>query len=321
MLKAKGLIVEYEPSLGQAAFASHQWVGHGHPDPEFEQMQVLQDVFKDLLSKDCWISVEPMTSMLAPTVKPFSSKGMRSRPLSLWYDYFSVPQSREKAGEQRQAIDCIPVYVAKCHFFFALCPIIESPDQSKVFSPRAWGERGWCRLEKVCRQLRSGDGSWVMIKGRKHLEVMPYVTPSGAHVSVGEGTFTDPKDREQLGPVLKAALTAKLVSYMRAGDVEAFRALLNLQAFFMRGMNVQPAADLVPGMTLGADALPEWLLADSFLFQNGFQDLQEVDGMGWTPLSYAALGGNWVAVKELKLSYYIGETLLFTIYTHYGDLS
>ena len=29
--------------------------------------------------------------------------------------------------------------------------------------------------------------------------------------------------------------------------------------------------------------------------------------------------GGWVAVKELKLSYYIGETLLFTIYTHYGN--
>ena len=29
---------------------------------------------------------------------------------------------------------------------------------------------------------------------------------------------------------------------------------------------------------------------------------------------------SWVAVKELELSYYIGETLLFTIYTHYGNL-
>ena len=28
----------------------------------------------------------------------------------------------------------------------------------------------------------------------------------------------------------------------------------------------------------------------------------------------------WVAVKELKLIYYIGDTLLFTIYTHYGNL-
>ena len=28
----------------------------------------------------------------------------------------------------------------------------------------------------------------------------------------------------------------------------------------------------------------------------------------------------WVAVKALKLSYYLGETLLFTIYTHDGNL-
>ena len=27
----------------------------------------------------------------------------------------------------------------------------------------------------------------------------------------------------------------------------------------------------------------------------------------------------WVAVEELKLSYYIGETLLFPVYTHYGN--
>ena len=28
----------------------------------------------------------------------------------------------------------------------------------------------------------------------------------------------------------------------------------------------------------------------------------------------------WVAVKELNLSYYIGETLSLTVYTHYGNL-
>ena len=30
-------------------------------------------------------------------------------------------------------------------------------------------------------------------------------------------------------------------------------------------------------------------------------------------------GGN-IGIKELKLCYYIGETLLFTIDTHYGNL-
>ena len=29
---------------------------------------------------------------------------------------------------------------------------------------------------------------------------------------------------------------------------------------------------------------------------------------------------SWVAVKELKFSYYTEETLLFTMYTHYGNL-
>ena len=28
----------FEKKLGKAAFVSHQWVGQGHPDPEFKQM-------------------------------------------------------------------------------------------------------------------------------------------------------------------------------------------------------------------------------------------------------------------------------------------
>ena len=30
---------------------------------------------------------------------------------------------------------------------------------------------------------------------------------------------------------------------------------------------------------------------------------------------------DWVAVKELNSNYYIGETLLLTVYTHYGNLA
>ena len=38
---------------------------------------------------------------------------------------------------------------------------------------------------------------------------------------------------------------------------------------------------------------------------------------GEVPASIAV----WVAIKELKLKNYIGETLLFIIYTHYGNLT
>ena len=44
----------------------------------------------------------------------------------------------------------------------------------------------------------------------------------------------------------------------------------------------------------------------------------ESDMAGLCPYGWVIL--DWVAVKDLILSYYIGETLLFTIYTHYGNL-
>ena len=45
-------------------------------------------------------------------------------------------------------------------------------------------------------------------------------------------------------------------------------------------------------------------------------------GLAWAGASpgHAPLHKIWVAVKALNLSYYIGETRLFTIYTHYGNL-
>ena len=40
----------------------------------------------------------------------------------------------------------------------------------------------------------------------------------------------------------------------------------------------------------------------------------------WVNAVPSAVPFFWVAVKELKLSYYIGETILITIYTHHGIL-
>ena len=49
-----------------------------------------------------------------------------------------------------------------------------------------------------------------------------------------------------------------------------------------------------------------------------------LDAWAWEVVEVVAPFVTWVAVKELKLSYYIGETLLFAIhiyiYTHYGIL-
>ena len=46
---------------------------------------------------------------------------------------------------------------------------------------------------------------------------------------------------------------------------------------------------------------------------------RSVAGRSFAAHETKSLSLSWVAVKELNLSYYIEETLLFTIYTHYGN--
>ena len=58
------------------------------------------------------------------------------------------------------------------------------------------------------------------------------------------------------------------------------------------------------------------------IFLRNFDFMRErlASGDGEPGCTYGIIPGHWVAVQELKLSYYIGETLLFTIYTQYGNL-
>ena len=58
-------------------------------------------------------------------------------------------------------------------------------------------------------------------------------------------------------------------------------------------------------------------------YNRNIKRCQRVEGLKVQAKSQGAKVHNYltrVAVKELKLSYYIGETLLFTIHTHYGNL-
>lgn len=49
LLKAREVLVEFDQSMGNAAFVSHQWISQLHPDPEFTQMQVLQNALQHAL--------------------------------------------------------------------------------------------------------------------------------------------------------------------------------------------------------------------------------------------------------------------------------
>ncbi|CAK9030340.1 unnamed protein product [Durusdinium trenchii] len=86
-LKTEGKLLEYEESMGNAAFVSHQWVDRSHPDPQFKQLSVLQDALRNAMSRTMReISLDVVTATVMPSTKSLPTSELWSRELFLWYD-------------------------------------------------------------------------------------------------------------------------------------------------------------------------------------------------------------------------------------------
>ena len=236
--------------------------------------------------------------------QPLPTAAFKASRIFLWYDYFSCPQLNNKSNGQlgeeddlSRAVGSILAYVARSEFFFALCPVVETENLSKVFSSHTWAQRGWCRVEVEMRKL-SPDPSWIMIRNGRVVEM---ILSFGAAVGgpAGEGQFTVEGDKAKLAPVLKGALERKLDLLLRSGDLVAYRVLLNMQSVHLRSLPVENFIEPVPGFVAlpGVDAAS--VAAARFMHQNGFEDVHDVDEGGWFPLHYAALGGDPLVVEGL----------------------
>ena len=304
-LKARDVLVEFQRNMGNAAFVSHQWVDSSHPDPECKQMRVLQEALKEMMGNLKSIPVDLLSEGHNPNLKPLPTSKILPEPLFFWYDYFSCPQTEclsehfPHSSKLPDAINSIPAYVDKCSFFFALVPVLENPSGTNLITPFTWNSRGWCRLERSCREL-SQNKSWIQVKGPNDLQLI-----SGAGASlragsgpVGEGAFTVPEDRSKLGPVLMKALKRKLLWLLKAQDLPGFRFLLNHQMFLSRGLDCN-LFEPVPGFEqthMDMDFSP---LVMKFFHQNGFRSICERDSAGFSPLHYAALNGDPALIQDL----------------------
>ena len=289
-LMARGDLVIFD-GVGNAGFVSHQWVSKEHPDPELRQMQVLQATLRRLLLENGFVSLDILTEGTVRSAKGIFFQEFQSQPLFLWYDYFSVPQ--RDASKQEKAIHSIPAYVAKCRFFFALCPTIDCPHEGKVLSTTSWARRGWCRLERASRELSAND-SWILIQSPAALQIVGTVL-SLMTGSVGEGEFTVESDRALLAPVMRAIVKRKLMLSLQAGDLPAFRRHLSLQTVHLRGLEVEPISVLPPR----ADAVSQDGKVEDFLHQNGLTHVSQRDSAGWWPLHYAAMSGKLTLIEAL----------------------
>ena len=150
-LLVSGKLSLFEDGMGKALFVSHQWVSRSHPDPEFKQFRVLQEALRNIAHGISQISMDTITEAVFGLARGISTSEFQVSELFLWYDFFSCPQvplvtdeSGQPQNVQQKAISSIPAYISRCQFFMALCPVIDSPDGSQVFSQVSWSGRGWC---------------------------------------------------------------------------------------------------------------------------------------------------------------------------------
>ena len=298
-LKAEGGLVLFTSALGNAIFVSHEWAGEAHPDPTGEQLQVLQAALKALLFDSSSIPVDINTDILFGKQPGVFTSEMRARPLFVWYDYCSCPQAGAVhiLEEQQKAINSIPAYVENCKYFFILCPQIRHSKKDALLSKSSWGMRGWCRLERLASQLKlHGASCLIEVRSGKHQTLtIPY---EYLREPVFEGVFTLDADRARIAGVVQNLIRNRLLSYLVAGDFHNYRMLLNLQHVHFRGSPVEPIRDLVPGFR-SQELDPSKFFLDEYLHEAGFEDGNRRVESGWTPLCYAALGGNPLIVSAL----------------------
>ncbi|CAE7216337.1 ANKRD44 [Symbiodinium natans] len=290
-LKARGDLVVFSDEMGRAVFVSHQWLSKNHPDPDFKQTRILQDAVRRLMIGRGSVSLDPITEGVVRSAKPIPMQAFVTEKLFFWYDYFSCPQ-RESETLQANAINSIPAYIARCSFFFALCPVVDCPFEAKVLTPVTWSSRGWCRLERAAREL-SRDSSWILIQNATSVEVVGTAL-SFPSLSVGEGDFAIDADRQKLAKVMRRILVQKLYHCLRVGDLPGFRRHFNLQTVHLRGLEIEPVEGFLPS----CDDSPSDPV-DEFLHQNGLRKINKADSAGWRPLHYAALAGNVEVLRGL----------------------
>ena len=283
--------------MGRAIFVSHQWLSPHHPDPDGQQLKVLQDALSNLLEDRSRISNSILSELWYGQAGTPSAAELRSTPLFLWYDFFSCPQ--RSANEQLSAINSIPSYVARCLYFIILCPALTHASRSEMLSFSTWSQRGWCRAERMARELAPTSGFVIVVDSAVHQTLLPGA--QSLAYSPGEGLFTVREDSQKVASIVVQLIWNKLHFCLKKGDLRTYRFILNQQVTRLRHLNIDPVDLAIPGFSPRHDPLvdPEAFGLARFLHQNGFKSVKQVDEAGWSPLCYAVLQGNSAVVSEL----------------------
>ena len=157
-----------------------------HADPHGEQLQVLREGFRNLMSGEVdiapyWMDYDDDRDWLVRQ-KPWKDI---LRTASIWYDYASIPQLSEgptcnlNKEDTANAIGSIANYIDRSDYLFILTPsLMESHEESgfghndgeqrssagKANTPKikeysTWLKRGWCVLELFAMAMKTNSSA------------------------------------------------------------------------------------------------------------------------------------------------------------------
>jgi len=237
----------------------------------------------------------------------------------VWLDYHSIPQDLSKQAFL-DAVRSIPHYVERCNYFWVCAPPAYHRDLDAVRDFTTWRGRGWCRFEETANLLSKTLKMPLLVTGEHMLSTYGWMDAMHWLVghedrSVGNGQFTccrfDHKmkmrdgsektikcDKEAIGPVL-ADMYVNLYEHLTTSDDAK-------NIVFKRGVLRTVAPVLFAGMEqplknrrdLGLLVSNEQNL-DDFMDYAGFDDIDDVDGLGWPVLLQALMYGSMSVVKEI----------------------
>ena len=90
----------------------------------------------------------------------------------------------------------------------------------------------------------------------------------------------------------------KLHYYLVRGDLHSYRLMLNIQRVHYKDLHINPIEGLVPDFVSESHD-PAVYAAESFMFQNGFNSINQRTAEGWTPICFAAVDGSPMLISAL----------------------
>ena len=205
VMRDRGELVMWDPSMKTVFFLSHQWTSFDHPDRTLDQMRCVKRLLIRMLKGEVANTVPDFAAqMYLPKGFKVTTQQWQDMVSNayIWMDYMSVPQigTYLDAGvsDLMKAVESIPAYgelsvnatelqfrdanaitpphrpVEKASHFFAVTPTVKHANLPWVTcNYGSWLKRGWCRLEMISLLLsRFNDHPVIVVRGP---EVQPYM--------------------------------------------------------------------------------------------------------------------------------------------------